>query len=119
MADASARCDICGSDKIHAHSPYEVELERYIRPQFEEYFERNITVSGFHSSAFENKHAYKWGFDWKRRSKDGGVTDYHDHAVEVAWRLWRDAWWRRDHEITKACELACGVPRAEHTGAKP
>lgn len=108
-AFASQTCNVCGSDKPHAHSPHEVERARYCRPAFEEYFKLKWVRAKVHPG-FNPSGTYGWCLSfWKYRNSEG---NYLANQTQVAWEIWKDAWSMRGTmfpEMQAACELACGV----------
>lgn len=104
---ASMKCPICGLATPHAHTPYEVERERYMRPRFEKWFADNLLwLSKGHG--LNPAGTYGWALFWSRRNS----IKYQMTQVETAWTIWQCAWTSRGDmfpEMTAAVRTACGA----------
>jgi hypothetical protein len=81
-------CPICGVAEPHSHSTEEVERERQSRPTFEKFF--GATLVSRHEG-LDPAGTYGWSLFWQTRAKSHR-QDYHCPQVEVAWRIWQEAW---------------------------
>ena len=112
MAIADDRCDICHRAGLHAHSPTEVEQERYMRPAFER------LVEGLRLWAADKALYPDAAFRWRQRRGFalGGTTSIHSEYllphIQAHWQTWQHAWCERGEmfpEMKDACKSACGV----------
>ncbi len=86
-------CPICGLNRLHTHTEWEIERERYCRPKFEEFFAFNLASR---PHGLDLAGTYGWAFNdhWSLRWRHGDVINenYHYPQVQVIWEAWQAVW---------------------------
>lgn len=77
------RCDVCGLETPHAHTPWEVEQERKARPAFEELLAYHTTDSDGHARVIK---------PWRSVGPHSQYTRMTDAALPEKW-YWFNAGW--------------------------
>lgn len=111
----SFMCDICGLDFVHSHTAWDVERERYCRPQFEAAFEQRYLIP-LHPG-FAQGGTFGRSLFWKQRQGSSYVMP----QVELAWDIWQCAWLERGDifpEMQAACRYAAGTVKEDATATK-
>lgn len=98
------KCDICGLDTAHSHTAFEIERERYCRPEFETYFASWLVHR--HPGLADGNFIH-----WNELSVVMS-GEYRLPQTEVCWKVWQKSWERRGEmfpEMKLACAAAAGA----------
>jgi hypothetical protein len=90
-------CSVCGKAEPHYHDPAEAELERYGRPEFEDWLDQATGPPiGGRSNPYYEYHIVNYAgirSRWTRRNYEGR---YIEPKVEAHWQIWAAAWMAQD-----------------------
>lgn len=91
----TSRCDVCGIETPHSHSPWEVEQERHTRPAFEELLAYHTTDSDGHPRTIKPHRAI---------GPHSRYTTMLDTKLPDKWFWFSAGWyeaWKRGSGVTK------------------